>query len=159
MLKKVFLLGAFSWLFVAGFLVVGGSPVFAVHEDDRLLCIEETSSSSGEEFDACMEARAANDPTPPAPVVGGGLQPNEVSVEDNPIYERLNEIVGFLARGVGLVVTISMVYAGFQYIFSRGDPGKTQAAVNRMIQAGIALFLYIFATAILNWLIPGGIFN
>lgn len=93
-------------------------------------------------------------PTPSTDPIGTTPPPD---VTNNPIYVRLKEVLQVLSVGVGIVVTISVVWAGFQYITSRGEPGKTQAAVNRLIQAAIALFLYIFGFAILNWLIPGGI--
>lgn len=81
----------------------------------------------------------------------------ETEVQNNPIFKRLQEIISFLVVGVGIVVTISIVIAGIQYTTSRGDPNKTAAAVNRITQAGIALFLYVFGSVILNWLIPGGL--
>ena len=91
---------------------------------------------------------------------GGSLETDTGEpIDQNPIYLRLNEIIGILSVGVGIVITASVVYAGIQYTTSRGDPNKTQAAVKRIIQAGIALALYIFGWTILNWLIPGGVFG
>jgi hypothetical protein len=90
---------------------------------------------------------------------GGGLTPPEnLNIENNPIFERLNEIIQFLSIGVGIVSAISVAIAGLQYVSSRGEPSKTAAAINRLTQVGTAIFLYIFGWAILNWLIPGGTF-
>ncbi len=91
---------------------------------------------------------------PPAQVETGGL-----AIEENPIYLRLIEIVNFLSIGVTIVVAISIAVSGFQYMMSRGDPGTTSAAIQRMVQAGTALVLYIFGWSLLNWLVPGGILN
>ena len=80
-----------------------------------------------------------------------------LTIEENPIYERLIEIVNFLSVGVTIVIAISVAIAGIQYMASRGDPSGTQAAIQRIIQAGTALVLYIFGWSLLNWLVPGGV--
>lgn len=87
------------------------------------------------------------------------LNTDELDINDNPITARLIQIINFLSVGVGIVITISVAYAGIQYIMSRGDPNMTQKAIARLFQAGVALVLYIFGWAILNWLIPGGVLN
>lgn len=92
------------------------------------------------------------------PQPSGQLGTGQVDVSDNPIYKRLIEIVNFLSVGVGIVASISVAYAGIQYLMSRGNPSATAAAISRIIHAAIAIFLYVFGWAILNWLIPGGIF-
>lgn len=90
---------------------------------------------------------------------GGGLgatPQTDDEIKANPIFKRLQTIVNFLTVGVALVITISVVIAGFQYITSKGDPSKTKAAVDRLWNAGIAVFLYVFMYVIISWLIPGG---
>lgn len=90
---------------------------------------------------------------------GGGLSSTpqtDQEIKNNPIYARLQTVVNFLSAGVGIVITISVVIAGYQYIMSKGDPSKTKAAVDRLWNAGIAIFLYVFMYVIINWLIPGG---
>lgn len=79
--------------------------------------------------------------------------------ETNEIYVELVRIINFLSVGVGIVIAISVAIAGLQYTTSRGEPGKTAAAVNRLSQAGLAAFLFIFGWLIINWLIPGGVLN
>jgi len=64
-------------------------------------------------------------------------------------------VIQFLSDGVGLVVVASLVYAGIQYITSSGDPQATAAAVKRIRSSVTALILFIFAYAILNYVIPG----
>lgn len=68
-------------------------------------------------------------------------------------------IIRFLSAGVGLVVVASMVIAGIQYTTSRGDPQASAAAMKRIQSTVVALFIYIFAFAILNYVIPAGFFN
>lgn len=64
-------------------------------------------------------------------------------------------IIRFLSDGAGLVIVASMVWAGIQYTMSRGDPQATASAVGRIQSNVVALFIFLFAYAILNYLIPG----
>lgn len=83
----------------------------------------------------------------------------EAAVKDNPIYQLLLTFINFLTAGVGLVVTTLVVVGGLQYMTAGGNPQKTQAAIVRISNALIGLVLYIFMFAILQWLIPGGLFG
>jgi hypothetical protein len=75
----------------------------------------------------------------------------------NPILDALFAIIRFLSMGVGIVVVGSIVVAGIQYTTSRGDPQATAKALERITNSLIALTLFIFAYALLNWLIPAGL--
>ncbi len=83
----------------------------------------------------------------------------EAAVKDNPIFQLLLTFINFLTAGVGLVVTTLVVVGGLQYMTAGGNPQKTQAAIMRISNALIGLVLYIFMFAILQWLIPGGLFG
>jgi len=52
-----------------------------------------------------------------------------------------------------------IVVAGIQYTTSQGNPQKTAEAKNRLVNAIIGLAMFIFAVALLNYLVPGGIFG
>lgn len=77
----------------------------------------------------------------------------------NPIVDLLFAIIRFLSIGVGLVIVGSMIYAGIQYTSSRGDPNTTAEAVKRIRANVAALLIFIFAYAMLNYVIPGQIFK
>lgn len=68
-------------------------------------------------------------------------------------------IIRFLSIGVGLVVVASMIWAGIQYATSRDDPAAVGKAKERILNNIIALLVYIFSYAILNYLIPKGFFG
>ncbi|MGC1176497.1 MAG: hypothetical protein WA843_00340 [Candidatus Saccharimonadales bacterium] len=76
--------------------------------------------------------------------------------EGNPIADGLFAIIRVLSDGVGLIVIGSIVLGGIQYSASRGDPQATAMAVNRIRSSLIALLIYIFSYAILNYIIPKG---
>jgi len=75
----------------------------------------------------------------------------------NPILDMTFAIIRFLSTGVGLVIVGSMIWAGIQYTSSRGDPNATAQAVNRIRSNVGALLLFIFAYAILNYIVPGAV--
>ncbi len=79
-------------------------------------------------------------------------------VKTVPIFERFIQIMNLLAAGVGLFITTLIVFRGLQYASARNNPQQVAEAKNGMVQAIIALFVYIFMYAFLQWLIPGGIF-
>ena len=77
--------------------------------------------------------------------------------EGNPIMDALGGIVRFLAAGVGLVITLMIVIGAIQYMSSAGNPQGLEAAKKKIFHAVEALLLFIFMTAILNFVIPGGL--
>lgn len=78
-------------------------------------------------------------------------------LKDNSIIVYTRNIVRFLSAGVGIVIVLMIIIGGIQYITSQGNPQATASAKNRITNAIIALFLFIFMAAILNFLIPGGL--
>lgn len=76
----------------------------------------------------------------------------------NPVLDMMFAFLRFVSAGVGLVVIGSIIWAGIQYSTSRGNPQATEASIKRVTNAVIALLLYIFSFAILNFLVPGGLF-
>jgi hypothetical protein len=79
------------------------------------------------------------------------------TIQTNPIIVYLKAIINFLAVGVGLVAAISIVIAGFQFMTSRDNPQSVQSAIQRIWNSIIAIALFIFMYAILNFLVPGGL--
>lgn len=74
------------------------------------------------------------------------------------IIERyLKPAVNVLAALVGIVVVVSVVIGGIQYSSSGGDPQKVAGGRRRIVNALIALIVFIFLYAILSFLIPGGL--
>jgi hypothetical protein len=63
-----------------------------------------------------------------------------------------------LSALVGIVVVGSIIMAGIQYSAAGSDASKVSAAKNRIRNAIMALLLFIFMYAILQWIIPGGLF-
>lgn len=66
--------------------------------------------------------------------------------------------INFLTAGVGIIIVIMVIIGGYGYLTSSGDPQKAAAARGRIANALIALMASILMYAVLQWLIPGGIF-
>ena len=75
------------------------------------------------------------------------------------ILSLLINIFNWLAIGVTIAVIGGIIYGGFMYATSAGDTSKTKNAVGIIRNAIIALILYFAMWSVLNWLIPGGLFN
>lgn len=92
-----------------------------------------------------------------------GKDPIQTSIDfgctgsGNGIQDLGYAIIRFLSVGVLLVLIASTVYAGIQYTVANADPGKVSQAKMRLFNVSIALMIYIFAFAIINYVVPGGL--
>lgn len=77
---------------------------------------------------------------------------------DSPIKDLAYALVSFLSAGVGVVIVIAIIAAGIRYSTSEGNPEATMQAKRNIQNALIGLIIYIFTFAILNYLVPGGLF-
>jgi hypothetical protein len=71
----------------------------------------------------------------------------------------VDPFIKVLSGLVGLVVIISLIVGGVQYSASEGDPQKAAQAKSRITKTVFAFIVFIFLFALLQFLVPGGIFN
>ena len=71
--------------------------------------------------------------------------------------DALFAVIRFLSDGVGLVVVGSIVWGGVQYAASQGNPQETSKAIERIRSSLIALLIFIFGYALLDYIIPAGV--
>lgn len=79
--------------------------------------------------------------------------------DDNQIMNVLVTILNWLAIGVSVVVLIGIVYGAVMYASAGGNEAQTKKAIGIIRNAIIALLLYFGMWAILQYLIPGGVFS
>lgn len=77
----------------------------------------------------------------------------------NPIEDVIYAIIRFLSAGVGIIVVLAIILAGIKYSSSEGNPEATQDAKNKIRSTLIGLLVYIFAFSLIQYLVPGGVFN
>ena len=111
-----------------------------------------TSIDFGCRADACVSTNTTQ--TPPKWCSPGG---NVAAI--SPIVDLLFAFIRFLSDGIGLVIVASIIYAGIQYTTAGGDPNNVKKAVTPIRSSIVALLLFIFMYAILNYLIPSGFFK
>lgn len=75
------------------------------------------------------------------------------------VTKYINPFIQLLSALVGVAVVVSIIIGGIQYSSSAGDPQKASAAKARIRNAIIALIAFIFLYALLDFLMPGGLFN
>lgn len=81
----------------------------------------------------------------------------ECEFVENPILAVLFAVITFVTYGIGIIITLAIVISGIQYATAQGDPGTVKKARTRIFNAVVALLLYLFSFAILNYLVPGGL--
>lgn len=81
----------------------------------------------------------------------------EKCLKGNPIINDLKTVVNILSAGVGVVIVGAIIVGGIQYVMAGNNPNAVSAAKQRIANALIALFAFIFIYAFLNWLLPGGV--
>lgn len=67
-------------------------------------------------------------------------------------------ITNVLSALVGVIIVAMIIWGGIQYSTAGADASKVQAAKQKIVNALIALLLFVFGFAIVQWLIPGGLF-
>ena len=65
-------------------------------------------------------------------------------------------ITNLLSALVGVVTIIMIIIGGIQYSASSGDPNAANAAKKRITNALLALVIFGFIYAFLQWVVPGG---
>ncbi len=74
------------------------------------------------------------------------------------IIAYLVMFINALSAIVGVVIVIMITIGGIQYAAAGPNPAAVVAARKRIINAVLALALFIFMFAFLQWLVPGGMF-
>lgn len=67
-------------------------------------------------------------------------------------------ITNVLSALVGVIIVAMIIWGGIQYSTAGADASKVQAAKQKIINALVALVLFVFGFTIVQWLIPGGLF-
>ena len=79
--------------------------------------------------------------------------------ESNPIFVGLLAIFNFLAVGVGVIVVGGIIYGGILISAGGGDSARTKQGSTMIINSVIGLVAFLFMYAIINFIVPGGLFK
>jgi len=96
-------------------------------------------------------------PGPQGKCPAGQVEIPNVPGSGGAIIYYLKEALFLINSLIGGIIILVLVVAGIQYITSAGEPANVKSAKGRVMNAVIALVLYLMMMAILNFLIPGGL--
>lgn len=77
----------------------------------------------------------------------------------DPISQLFLVVVNFMAVGVGIAVVGGIVFGGLRYATADGNASNAQQGITFIVNSVIGLLLFIFMYAIINFLVPGGLFT
>jgi hypothetical protein len=75
------------------------------------------------------------------------------------IKKYVNPFIELLSAIFGLIAVISLIMAGIQYSTAGGDSQAVNKAKKRIVNTVLAVVVYFFLYAFLQFIVPGGIFN
>lgn len=75
------------------------------------------------------------------------------------IGKYVNPAINLLSVTFGLIAAISIIWGAIQYSSSGVDPQQVTKAKQRLSKTIIAVLVYLFLYAFLQFIVPGGIFN
>ena len=81
----------------------------------------------------------------------------ELDGENCGIVAYLVLAINVLSAAAGLAIVASIMLAGYQYMTARDNAGQIESARKRIVWALVALGIFIFMYAGLNFVVPGGV--
>jgi len=83
----------------------------------------------------------------------------ETCIGGNNITTAIFIIYNWLSIGVLIAVVAGIIIGAIQYSTAQGDSSKAKEAMVKIRNAALALGLYFLMWALLNFIVPGGLFN
>ena len=80
------------------------------------------------------------------------------TIKNNGIVVLLTMAIKIMTGLVGAIAVVMLIYAGLIYATAADSQEKVKQSKEYITNVVIGLLLYIFLFAILNYLIPGGVF-
>jgi len=84
-------------------------------------------------------------PTLPRP---GDVPPKSNITEVSQIYEKLNDVLGWVYTIFFVIAAFFILFAAFTYLTAKGDPEKVKGARDQIIYAVIAIVVALLAFSI-----------
>lgn len=140
-----------------------GSPASG-YNTNHSTCLSEYGNSDALDRENAQRAQDAADRAAARQAEAGTFQPAEIDCEKKPltrdtcgIVNYLVILINFLSAVAMMVIVASVMIAGYQYMTARDNPGAVEAAKKRIVWAMVALAIFVFGYALLNFFVPGGV--
>jgi hypothetical protein len=113
--------------------------------------------------DICYPAGGTGPPSPEACDSVGASEPIDPNASpttsgSKAIDRVVNTLVGTVTAITGIVIVLSIIIGAIQYMTASDNSGQIAAAKKRIGMSILALFMFLFTFAILQWIVPGGVF-
>lgn len=86
-------------------------------------------------------------------------QTDSKDLENNGIYGILLLVINILTGMIGVAAIGGVVYASILYASAGGGSEQIKKAKTMLINIGIGIIAYLLTYSLLNFIIPGGLFN
>jgi hypothetical protein len=114
---------------------------------------------SGMTASAAAETQGCGNVEKTAIIKCEGYDPDQGDVNKNPIWYLLLLALNILTAGVGIVAVGGIVYGSILYATARDKADQVKKAISVIMNVVIGLVAYVAMYAVLQFLIPGGIFS
>lgn len=107
-----------------------------------------------------LEVNGSCDPNQTEHKCCGGAQTTLISCSNDgdAVTNLLTLAVNFLAVGVGAAVVGGIAYGAFLYASAGASAEQSKRGIEHIRNAVIALVIFILMYAIINFIVPGGLF-
>lgn len=136
--------------------IVCTQPIVSYFNGQRQITIGEDAAFDEGDLDDVVNQ--------PAAAPNRNLQAGEIDCVEATLKSDNCEIIRYIVVGInfltalaGIAFVVSIMIAGFQYMTARDNAGQIQKAKSRIVMTLVALAVYIFMYALLNFLVPGGL--
>ena len=126
--------------------------------DSASVLAEPTSGGGGGEMSETEDTKkSGSNREIKTSIIGGGEFKDDG--KGGGVYTILLMILNVLLAGIGALAVLGVTIAGIQYLTAGDNEQKVAKAKQRILNVVIGLALYAALWAILQWLIPGGVFG
>ena len=87
------------------------------------------------------------------------VESNEGGVAGSALWHLLLLVINILSAGIGLAAVGGAVYGAVLYSSAGANPDNVKKAKEMFVNIGIGVVAYLLMYSLLNYLIPGGLFN
>lgn len=80
------------------------------------------------------------------------------TTKDSAIWALLIMVINIMTAGIGILAVGAIAYGGVLYATAGGSSEQTKKAISLITNTVVGLVCFLLMSAILNYLIPGGVF-
>lgn len=128
-MKKIAIVGLMIMMAVGGALIDCKNEVFAAQIRDEAICSDSSISAADKKAAGCTVFTT------------------------NKLMGRVNRVLKIAIGMAMLLAVVFIIYGGYQFVVSRGDSGKVNAARNTILYGVVGLIVALLAYAIINFMV------